>query len=64
MVTIEQSQQTFGQIAKLGFQDTFATMETKIVTINQHQEAAEQERKAERAVMIDQKSLNNYVKKY
>ena len=51
MEMIEQNQRIFGQIAKTGNQDRFATTEIKIVITNLHQEEVRQERKGEKVVM-------------
>ena len=60
----EQSQQIFGLIAKLGSQETFATMVIKTAITNLHREEARQERRDEKVVMRDLKYHENYVWKY
>ena len=64
MEMIEQSLQIFGLIAKLGSQETFATMEIKTATTNLHQEEVRQERRGEKVVMRDLKYHENYGWKY
>ena len=61
MVTIELSQRIYGQIAKTGNQDQFATTETKIVITNLHQEEVKQEHKEEKEVTNDLKFHENFV---
>ena len=61
---IEQSRQTFGLIAKLGSQETFATMEIKTAITKLHREEARQERRGEKVVTNDLKYHENYVWKY
>ena len=58
---IEQSQQIFGLIAKIGSQETFAIMGIKTAITNLHREEARQERKGEKAVMNDLKYQESYV---
>jgi hypothetical protein len=58
---IEQNQQTFGQIVRIGYQELFVIMVIKIAIINLHLEEAKQVRKVERIVTIDPKYLENYV---
>ena len=53
MEMIEPNQRIFGQIAKIGNQDRFATTETKIVITNLPQEEVRQELKGEKVVMND-----------
>lgn len=64
MEMIEQSQLIFGLIAKLGSQETFATMGIKTAITNQHREEARQERRGEKVVTNDLKYHENYVWKY
>ena len=64
MGMIEQSRQTFGLIAKVGSQETFATMGIKTAITNLHREEARQERRGEKVVTRDLKYRENYVWKY
>jgi putative alpha-1,2-mannosidase len=64
MEMIEQSQQIFGLIAKLGSRETFATMGIKTATTNLHREEARQERRGEKVVTNDPKYHENYVWKF
>ena len=61
MEMIEQNRQTFGLTAKVGSQETFATMGIKTATTNQHREEARLERRGEKVAMIDLKYRENYV---
>jgi len=64
MVMIEQSQQIFGLIAKIGYQDRCAIMGIKIATTNQHREDLKQAHKAEKEHTKGVKYQPNYVTKF
>jgi hypothetical protein len=61
MEMTEQNPQIFGLIAKLGSQETFATMGIKTAITNLHQEEVRQEHRGEKVVTNDLKYHENYV---